>query len=254
MGSPHTSLFNIAPWLNDPPVVVGLSYRPVLTNGKPTYIGIPPEGDIRWELGSRGTWGIGSYVLKGPGGALYDVPFNVYTLGKDAIRAWAARNYCAGQMKDHYGLSSTFSNVLSGCLNPNPAPYRRFKSHLFGGEVQAVPYYLGNKNQALWLVSVRTGAGQVATVSVYLSRQFSSQDLASNSNAKRLLDTSSTFFGIQAGSSEHLIRLQDQRRRIPGGAWAHGRLESGPDDHSEVLCSLPIRHTRTNSGVAKKCV
>jgi hypothetical protein len=51
-----------------------------------------------------------------------------------------------------------------------------------------VPYYLGNKNQALWLVSVRTGAGQVATVSVYLSRQFSSQDLASNSNAKRLLD------------------------------------------------------------------
>jgi hypothetical protein len=180
----NTPIFDTAPRWNSTPAFSGLSFHPVLTHGKPTYVGIPPEGDVRWELGTRG---IGGYVLKGRGGTLYDVPFHVGILGKDAIRAWAARSYCAGGMKDHYGFSSSFSNVLSGCLNPSAVRYRRFKSNLFGGEVQAVPYYLGKNQQALWLVTARTGNGQTATVSVYLSRQFASHDLGENSPAKRLL-------------------------------------------------------------------
>lgn len=184
MGVFNDHFFDIAPRWNSSPARGAPSFQPALTHGKPTYIGIPPEGNVKWELGTQG---IGRYVLKGPAGTLYEVPFKTALLGNDAIRAWAARSYCAGVMQDHYGFSSSFTNVLSGCLSPNPAPYRRFEAELYGGQVRATPHYLGSKNQALWLVTARTRSGQTATVSVYLSRQFGSQDLTSSSPAKRLL-------------------------------------------------------------------
>jgi SAM-dependent methyltransferase len=74
----------------------GAAFKPTLSNGKPTYIGLPPNGAINWELGTAGT----KTVLKGPGGTLYEVPPGPVMGGRDAIRAWAVKAYGRGEMND----------------------------------------------------------------------------------------------------------------------------------------------------------
>jgi hypothetical protein len=85
------------------------AFRPTLTNGKPTYIGLPPRGDICWELGTAGD----KTVLKGPGGSLYEVPAGKVMGGREAIRSWAVDEYRASHLNDHYGSAAGIHGALS---------------------------------------------------------------------------------------------------------------------------------------------
>jgi hypothetical protein len=99
---------------------VSAAFRPTLTNGKPTYIGLPPSGEIRWELGTAGD----KTLLKGPGGSLYDVPAGKVMGGREAIRAWAVEQYRAGHLNDHYGSASGIHGAL-------PAPVLKLSPERF---------------------------------------------------------------------------------------------------------------------------
>ncbi len=97
------------------------SFDSISINGKPATIGLPPDGAVCWELGTRED---GRVVLRGRKGTLYLVPEEIAknypeaVVKRDAIRAWAVRN--AGNMGDHYGGGNATSSG-AGSLTPRSA-------------------------------------------------------------------------------------------------------------------------------------